>query len=48
MQGFFVKNSFLRLKRLVLAAKYASYWHFLAALREWKHIRLYIKIWIRV
>jgi hypothetical protein len=28
MQGYFVKISFLRLKRLILAAKSASYCHF--------------------
>ena len=39
MQGFCVKTSFLRLKRLILAAKSAVYWHFLAALRDWKHVR---------
>ena len=32
MQGYFVKITFLRLKRLILAAKSASYCHFLAAL----------------
>ena len=36
MQGFFVKTSVLRLKRMILAAKSAACWCFLAALWYFK------------